>query len=182
MFLFKMRRPLPLQGKKTNLRPLRKEDFPIMNGWFDDPEIMELAFGLARTDSTFQNLVQSYKKEIESNRQSFFAVEAKNGDLIGFSSHTFLGGEKRARIGILIGLRNYWNKGYGRDSVVVLLRHLFFEKGIAVVELDTAFFNVRAQRCFESCGFRKVERDWTETAGRFWYELKREEFLLRFGK
>jgi RimJ/RimL family protein N-acetyltransferase len=182
MFLFKLKRTPNLRGKKTALRPLRKEDFPIIYSWFDDEEIMELAFGISRTESGFKNLLDSYKKEIEGNRQAFFGVENENNQLIGFSSHTFLEGERRARIGILIGRRDYWNKGYGRDAVMTLLHYLFEEKKVETVELDTAFFNIRAQKCFEACGFKRVEKSWSEPAGRFWYEQKRDAFLLRFGK
>lgn len=181
MFLFKTPRSQPLVGEKTNLRSLRKEDVRTIHAWLDDRELMELAFGISASDPNFQSLVPAYKKEIDANRIGFFAIEDKNDRLIGFCSNTLFQSEQRARIGILIGDRNYWNKGYGRDAVIYLLRYLFTDRNMRVVELDTAPFNVRAQRCFQSCGFKLVHQDRGQTGGRLWYEIQREEFLARFG-
>lgn len=180
MLLFKRRQPQFLEGNRLNLRSLQKNDFKIIDTWLEDQELLELAFGISRTHAQFLNLVPSYKKEIQDHADSFLAIEAKTAFLIGVCSYTLFNFEKRARIGILIGNRAYWNQGYGREAVQSLLRHLFFEKNIQTIELDTSISNVRAQRCFESCGFRIVHKEWRETSERLWYELTRDTFRLLF--
>lgn len=179
MFLFKTRIPPPLSGEKVNLRILRKDDFDLIHRWLDDPELMELAFGLSTRHPNFETLVPSYKKEISDYQKSFFGIENKQQELIGFCSHSVFNLEGRARIGIIIGRRVDWNQGYGREAVSLLLHYLFNERHVKTVELDTAINNERAQRCFMACGFIRVHREWSESNDRAWFELKKEDYLKR---
>jgi RimJ/RimL family protein N-acetyltransferase len=43
--------------------------------------------------------------------------------------------------------------GYGSDAVMTLISHVFGELALDRVYLDTLDWNVRAQRCFQKCGF-----------------------------
>jgi RimJ/RimL family protein N-acetyltransferase len=63
------------------------------------------------------------------------------------------GSKKEAELGIIIGDRNYWNKGYGTNAVDILLNRIFKEPNLEKVYLHTLERNIRAQRCFEKCGF-----------------------------
>lgn len=179
MFLFKSRRWSSLEGERIALRLLRRGDLKVIHQWLSDEELMELAFGVANPNSDLYNLLPAYKREIEENVNSFLSIATRDDQMIGFCSHTTFGFEQRARIGILIGDRAYWNRGYGREAVTLLLRHLFVDKKLRTIELDTAFSNVRAQRCFESCGFAIIHKDWCEANGRLWYEIDRDQFLGR---
>ena len=176
MFGLKKSSPVELRGAKINLRPLREEDFTTVFGWLQDRELVELGFGRFQNDSGFFDLIQAYKKEIQSRKDSFFAIETRHGKLIGFSSFSIFTSESRARIGILIASKQEWSKGYGRDAVRSLLEYLFSTKKVEVVELDTNSSNRRAQRCFQSCGFKPIQREWSEAAERIWYEIRKEEF------
>lgn len=182
MFLFKTRQLTQLEGQRINLRSLVKGDFKLIHSWLEDHELMELAFGMANSQLSFYNLLPAYKKEIEENADSFFAIETKSFEMIGFCSQTLFNPEKRARIGVLIGTRLYWNQGLGREAVMLLLRHLFFDKKMRTIELDTATTNTRAQRCFESCGFEIIHKDWCQANERLWYELDRDRFLAYLGR
>lgn len=178
MILFKIRERPQIKGEKTSLRMLQKEDVAAIQGWLLDGELTELAFGIPSFHPNFQNLIPVYKKEIESNLRSFFAIETKDErKFIGFCCYTISNPQRRARIGILIGDRANWGKGYGRDAVNILARHLFFEKSVETLELDTSPSNLRAQRCFEACGFQPTFRDWKEGRERAWYELPRHRFF-----
>ena len=64
--------------------------------------------------------------------------------------------DKRTRsveIGIIIGEREYWNKGYGTEAVELLIRHIFQEIKLDKIYLHTLEWNARAHRAFEKCGF-----------------------------
>lgn len=106
-------------------------------------------------------------------------MHLQNGLFIGFCRYTLRPGENAARIGIVIGERDQWGKGYGKDAVMTLLRYLFREKNIGRVELDTNFSNVRARRCFEACGFHTIEPAALlsgEGNSDCFYEISREKF------
>jgi RimJ/RimL family protein N-acetyltransferase len=61
---------------------------------------------------------------------------------------------REAEIGITIGEREYWGKGYGADAVQTLVRHIFRVTGFRRIYLKTLDWNTRAQRSFEKAGFR----------------------------
>lgn len=173
-------------GQKVTLRPLYKKDIPIIVQWFSDTNLMELGFGTYKTTTNLENLASSYLKHLASNRDQFFAIDAKEVGFIGFISYQIVDpGEKLGRIGILIGKQSVWGMGYGKDAVETALSFLFIHKELEKIELDTAEFNVRAQRCFEICGFI-VDQEKTKTIGaeknpkRIWYAIKRAAFLERY--
>ena len=60
-------------------------------------------------------------------------------------------------IGIMIGDRDYWNHGYGFDSMVGLLDHMFTYRGMYKIYLHTLVWNTRAQKSFQKCGFTTIE-------------------------
>lgn len=57
---------------------------------------------------------------------------------------------RNATLGIVIGEKEHWGKGYGTEAVRVMLRFAFHELGLHRVELATLVGNDRARRCFES--------------------------------
>ena len=56
-------------------------------------------------------------------------------------------------MGIFIGDKNYWSKGYGTDAMRTLLRFAFGEANLHRVELEVFAFNPRAIRTYEKAGF-----------------------------
>jgi RimJ/RimL family protein N-acetyltransferase len=63
----------------------------------------------------------------------------------------------QAELGIMIGDRGYWEKGYGTDSVDTLLSYLFADSSLKRVYLHTLDWNSRARRSFAKSGFRDVK-------------------------
>ena len=59
-------------------------------------------------------------------------------------------------LGIGLGEREYWGKGYGTDAVRVVLRYTFTELNLRRVTLGVFAYNERAIRSYEKAGF-KVE-------------------------
>ncbi len=59
-------------------------------------------------------------------------------------------------IGIGLGEREFWGKGYGTDAMRVILRYAFNELNLHRVSLNVFEYNRRALRSYEKVGF-KVE-------------------------
>ena len=76
-------------------------------------------------------------------------------------------------MGIQIGERDYWGKGYGTDALRVLLRYAFDELNLQRVSLSVLEGNARAMRSYEKCGFRYEGRERHAWAydGRRWDEI-----------
>ena len=64
---------------------------------------------------------------------------------------------REAELGIMIGDRSYWDKGYGSDTVTILVGHIFKTTKLERVYLKTLSSNIRAQTCFEKCGFSPLK-------------------------
>jgi RimJ/RimL family protein N-acetyltransferase len=60
---------------------------------------------------------------------------------------------RSAEVGIFIGDKRYWNQGYGRDAMVLMLRHAFYNLGLNRVSLRVYVTNPRAVHCYEKAGF-----------------------------
>jgi RimJ/RimL family protein N-acetyltransferase len=65
---------------------------------------------------------------------------------------------KIATLGIVIGERERWGKGYGREAVRAALKFAFsrLPSPLERVRLTTFLHNKRAQSAFKSAGFRQV--------------------------
>jgi len=75
-----------------------------------------------------------------------------------------------AYVGIGIGERDLWGKGYGTDAMRVMLRYAFRELNLHRVTLTVFEYNPRAIRSYEKAGF-VVEgrlRGWINREGRRW--------------
>tara|TARA_B100001013_G_C24476573_1_gene389560 strand:- start:401 stop:730 length:330 start_codon:yes stop_codon:yes gene_type:complete len=62
-----------------------------------------------------------------------------------------------AELGILIGDREFWGRGYGTDAVNTLLGYIFSSTSLNKVYLHTLDWNLRAQRSFVKSGFLVVK-------------------------
>ncbi|MBI4329438.1 MAG: GNAT family N-acetyltransferase [Chloroflexi bacterium] len=145
-----------LQGATLLLRPKLPEDAERDYAWRTDEE-------LARLDAaepyrgTFEDFRASYLDELaypSPDSCRFAMVDAATGKHIGNCMYYDLDRwGKDAELGILIGEKQSWSKGYGEEAVRLLLDHLFGDLSLQRVHLQTLDWNVRAQRCFEKCGF-----------------------------
>ncbi len=88
-----------------------------------------------------------------------------------------------AFVGLGIGETEYWSKGYGTDTMNVLLRFAFSEINLRRVTLNVFEYNPRGIRSYEKAGFRHEGRMrcLLNREGRRWDELfmgiLREEWL-----
>jgi RimJ/RimL family protein N-acetyltransferase len=87
-----------------------------------------------------------------------------------------------AQLGIMIGDRNYWDKGYGADVVTAMVNHVFLNTNLKRIYLKTLDWNLRAQKCFKKCGFtpcRQLNRNGHNFVV---MELRREQWQKQRGE
>lgn len=88
-------------------------------------------------------------------------------------------------MGIGIGEREYWSKGYGTDAMNVILRFAFDELNLYRISLNVFEYNQRAIRSYEKVGFvvEGREREFLRRGGRRWdmifMGLLREEWAQK---
>lgn len=140
--------------------------------WNRDLEFMRLLDAEPAYPPSVKKLTELIQKDQEKDPPPFylFAIRTLEGDklvgYIGLDGDAFPHGE--LFVGIAIGGREEWGKGYGTDAMKVILRYAFQELNLRRVSLDTFEYNPRALRSYEKAGFV--------------YEGRAREFLYREGQ
>ena len=125
--MFKM-----LNGKKVNLKPIEKEDLPILVEWFNDPEF----FG------EYVPLIQTSKMEMEKtfdNRNSSetksFIIEKKDGKKIGYINHFNVIWDGIGRLTTIAYSLEPTERGkvYCTDAVKIIVDYLFLSKEVLCI-------------------------------------------------
>ena len=154
------REELFIRGSKVILREKRVEDAPEDHAWRSDEH-------LARLDATrplriaYGDFLRFFTDELDvpNPRSKRLAIDTLDGLHIGNCMYYDIDLRRgEAELGIMIGDRNYWDKGYGTDAVESLLCHLFTTLSLTRVYLHTLEWNHRARRSFAKVGFREVRQ------------------------
>ena len=149
-----------LKGEKVEFRILGRENIKMLVNWRNDPEVAYWATG---GDPKYE-----FRSEEEANRDLSwhmenssmldgyqFAVFTHDGKFIGTADYREVDHVKRSStVGITIGDKNYWGKGYGTDALQVLADYLFNRLNLRRIQLDTWSGNERAIKSYKKCGFR----------------------------
>lgn len=133
-----------ISGNLVFLEPLSSDEKKQIDIWNKDPEV-----------SKYRE-VWDFEETAESKSISFGIHDKISSKLIGdigISSVDLK--NKHAEIGMTIGDKNYWNKGYGTDLVKTILKFCFEKLGLDKVYLDVWEENERAIGCYSKCGFKK---------------------------
>jgi RimJ/RimL family protein N-acetyltransferase len=136
-----------------------------------------------------KKLTEWIQKNQEKDPPSFYAfgIRTLEGDrLVGYTGlEGDISPHGEAFVGIGIGERDFWGKGYGTDAMNVILRFAFQELNLRRVSLDTFEYNPRAIRSYEKVGFvhEGRARDFLYREGRRWdlifMGILREEWLTK---
>jgi len=126
--------------------------------WQRDTEFHRLANGNPAELHSEKKIKEWFEKRMSDDNPSRFnfSIRALADDrLIGFIGLylPFTHGCD-AWVGIGIGERDYWGKGYGTDAMRVILRYAFNELNLHRVSLALHEYNTRAYRSYEKAGFR----------------------------
>ena len=144
-----------ITGNKVILREKTLDDAWDDYTWETDPDLAGLDATFPVT-MTFAHYFSDYANALQtilpiSHR---FAIDTLNGRHIGNCSCYNIDETKgEAELGIMIGDRSYWDKGFGADAVVILVNYIFHQTNLQRIYLKTLKTNRRAQRCFQKCGF-----------------------------
>jgi len=152
-----------IEGKRIRLRSFELSDLDeIMKHW----NSMELRNLLGNADrgpasrNDEEEWIRSTWKLRQDRRAFMFAVEtiAENKLIGGTGLFDINWTSRSATTGISIYNPEYWGKGYGQESMHLILDFAFQTLNLNRVELETLDFNKRAQKCYLKVGFKEVGR------------------------
>ena len=144
-----------IKGKRVVLCNKRMAHARNEYRWGSDEE-------LARLDAApplivpYSKYYMDYADEIRHSDSSghSFAIETHDGIHIGNCGYYSVDEVKsEVEVGIIIGNRDYWDKGYGTDAVRTLVDYIFQNTTFKRIYLKSLEWNTRAHQCFRKCGF-----------------------------
>ncbi len=145
-----------IEGELVRLRAPEADDLERCHRWMNDPEVTR--FLTARYPISMrkeQEWLDQRIKEGNNFENVVLAIELKEeGTHVGtIGLHRASAEDRTAGLGIVIGEKGCWAKGYGTDAIRTLLRFAFEQMNLHCVWLWVYDFNERAQACYRRCGF-----------------------------
>ncbi len=152
-------------GEKTALRRfedrMSEEEIRRLYRWGRDEEVLRWSGG-SPTDLNIEEFREHLIAERlygPTNRRAFLIFAKEPFELIGRLGIFGIDWDKRqGELGVVIGEKAYWGKGYGRDALKTLIQHLFLTSSLDRIYLYTFADNYRAQKSFTAAGFRFVDQ------------------------
>jgi RimJ/RimL family protein N-acetyltransferase len=154
--------------------------------WHRDSEFVRLADSdpvqLSSEKKIKEWAEKRFEKGLQPDRYSFTVRTLAEDKLIGFFGLGINLIHKEAWVGIGIGEREFWGKGYGTDMMKLCLQYVFTELCVERVSLGLHEYNPRALRSYEKCGFRlegRTRKDIMREGRRtdtLWMGILREEW------
>ena len=145
-----------IYGERVRLRAVERDDVAKFHEWVNDPEVthglaMYLPLSLTDEENWFNSLGN------RDSREKPFAIEARKGKgwkLIGNCGvFKIESANSCAELGIMIGEKSEWNKGYGCEVMTLLTRHCIETLNLNRAYLRVHTSNVGAVRSYEKAGF-----------------------------
>jgi RimJ/RimL family protein N-acetyltransferase len=168
-------------GSKVRLREKKLSDVRNDYRWQSDPELARLDAAPV-LKASFPVYLLDYTQGIHRpgpNRYPL-AIESLEGKHIGNCTCYDINEDKgETQLGIMIGNRDYWDKGYGTDVVATMVNHIFLNTSLRRIYLKTLDWNLRAQKCFQNCGFTPCGQMRRNSNNFVLMEIKREHWEIR---
>lgn len=143
-------------GDNIRFRKVERHDIQRFVTWFNDPEVREglsvfLPMSVMEEEKWLEEML------IRPNEERPFVIEIlENQEWVVIGNCCFFDINWRIRsaeIGIVIGEKDYWNKGFGTKAM-----KLFVDLGFGSYNLNRIYLrvfetNLRAIKCYEKAGF-----------------------------
>lgn len=146
-----------LVGERIYLSPRNVEDVEIFTEWMNDFYVTDYT-GRSYMTVTLQ-AEKEYLERADKNENTFAIIDIETDKMIGtVGLHEVDHINRTATLGIFIGNRDYWSKGYGTEAIRLILDFGFNYLNLKNIDLALMEFNQRALKCYQKCGFKEIGR------------------------
>lgn len=147
-----------IQEENVRLRAIEREDIPRFLRWMNDREVTQFLLINSPLSKSMEEKWFERQLEIPPHEGQVLAIEVRVGDdwlHIGNSGlHDVQSVDRNAEFGIVIGEKEYWNRGYGRIATRLTLQHGFDDLNLHRIYLYAFATNPRAVKTYEAAGFK----------------------------
>ena len=145
-----------IYGERVRLRAAERDDVKKFYVWLNDPDVtryLSLYLPMSMVDE--ENWFETMTRRDQSEKT--LVIEVRDGEgwkMIGNCSVFGIDLVNRfGELGIMLGEKDEWDKGYGTETMVLLLRHCFDTLNLNRAYLHVYAENKRANRSYEKAGF-----------------------------
>lgn len=147
-------------GEKVFLGPIRRELAPVYRRWMNDLEVALTLSILRRIPLTEEDELDWFDAARRETNSKVFTIYERPDDRpvgnIGLHDIDFHCGT--AEVGLVIGERSVWGRGYATEALSLLLDYAFTVLGLNHVWLRYIAMNERARQVYDRVGFREAGR------------------------
>lgn len=143
-------------GELVRLREYKREDIKLAQDYVNDPEVKRLLHPGIPYLYTFEDEQKWFDNLSATNDEYSFAIESleDNKYIGGCGINKINWKNSVAEVGVFIGDKDKWGKGYGTDAMRILIKFIFEQMNINKIKLNVFSFNQRAIKSYEKCGFK----------------------------
>jgi RimJ/RimL family protein N-acetyltransferase len=141
-------------GQKCFLSPIDENDAEKFTEWLNDLEVTvnlqlyQCVINVENEKAFLSNLSRDHNYSI---------IDMKTNELIGNCGFFAIDNlNQTAEVGIFVGNKEYWNKGYGTEALILLLDYGFKALNLYNIQLRVYGYNGRAIRSYEKAGFKQI--------------------------
>jgi RimJ/RimL family protein N-acetyltransferase len=169
----------PLRGELVILRTMDPEEISMaFSKWQQDTEYKRLADLPPPRLNSPKTIKAWFEKELDGQNDTlyWFAIRAlEDNRLLGDIVLEVVNWNMQdSFVGIAIGERDFWGKGYGTEAMQLILRFAFTQVNLRRVTLTVFEYNQRGIHSYEKVGFKHEGRQ----RGRILREGKRWDILF----
>lgn len=128
---------------------------PLESQWSADSEYSRLLDWDPARRVSVKNFQKYIEKRYENEGVYAFTIRTLDGDRVigGIGLDGIRWTHRDCFVGIGLGDREFWGKGFGTDAMKIILRYAFTELNLHRVTLDVFEYNQRGVRSYEKAGF-----------------------------
>ncbi len=143
-----------VKGERCYLSPIDSEDYKLYTAWLNDPEVTE---NLTLSDKVITESGERLMLETLSKEHSYTIVLNEGDAPIGVCGFHILDQRNRTcEIGIFIGEKQHWGKGYGTEAIRLLMGYGIDYLNLHSFLISVYSFNKRGYKCYTGLGFKEI--------------------------
>lgn len=177
------------EGELVSLRAIEPEDLERYVRWLNDPDVTRTLMTRYPLSREAERGILERLSAQSGYRDVAFAIEVREtGQHLGtVGLHGAYYESRWATLGIFIGEKDLWGRGYGTDAVRTVCRFGFWEMNLRHIRLDVLDHNDRAAEIYRRAGFvdEGSKRASVLRGGRYmdasYMSISREEFEAMYG-
>lgn len=141
---------------RVYLRALEPDDYKVSVNWRKDDEIWKQLVGPKYFVSEAYEKKWVEDKILNTQKQLVLAVCLKENDQ--YIGNAYINNidwvNRTASTGRLIGEKEYWGKGIGKEITLLILYHAFINMGLQRIESRQLTSNLPSIKSLEKCGYK----------------------------